>query len=251
MAGEFYSEDFYEGMEDANLASARAVVPLVLTYIPVTSVVDIGCGEGLWLKAFSEAGVIDIEGYDGEYVVRENLKIPQERFHSANLEHIIPLTRTFDLAVCLEVAEHVSHLQSRTLIESLTKAAPVILFSAAIPGQGGVRHINEQWPDYWEERFKEKGYVPVDCIRRHVWNDARVAFFYAQNILVYVKEDMLPKYPKLEEERSMGHGSAPPLVHPQLYTYYESRWNKIAPLIWKIPLPLIKFGKRILGRKKN
>ena len=243
-----YSTTFYDEMKDSNLASARAVVPFVLSLVPVTSVVDIGCGEGLWLKAFSEAGVFDIEGYDGDYVVRENLKIPQEKFHAANLEEPIPFTRTFDLAVCLEVAEHVSDEHSGRLVESLTNAAPVLLFSAAIPGQGGVHHINEQWPEYWEKRFKEKGYVPVDAIRRKILSNKDVSFFYAQNILIYVKESALSNYPKLVEEIQSGHDGAPAFVHPQLYTYYESRWNKIAPLIWKVPLPLIKFGKKMLGK---
>lgn len=243
---ESYGEDFYGGMADANLASARAVVPEVLSFIQPKSVVDIGCGEGLWLKAFSEAGVSTIDGYDGDYVVRQNLKIPSEHFHAVNLEERIPLARTYDLAVCLEVAEHVSDANSRQLVESLTSAAPVILFSAAIPGQGGVHHINEQWPAYWQERFLERGYVPVDCLRMKLWNNPRVMFFYAQNIMFYVRKEALDNYPKLKEETARGAQQATALVHPKLYTHYEEKWNKVAPLIWKIPLPLIKLGKRFL-----
>jgi hypothetical protein len=244
----FYGEDFYGGMEDANLTSARAVVPHVLRFVSPKSVVDIGCGEGLWLKAFNEAGIADIDGFDGNYVVRENLKIPRERFHAANLEEKISLTREYDLAVCLEVAEHVSDKNSRQLVESLTSAAPVILFSAAIPGQGGVHHINEQWPEYWRVRFEERGYVPVDCLRMKLWNDPQVMFFYSQNIMFYVQKEKLGEYPKLAEEAAEGAMQAPALVHPSLYTHYEERWSKIAPLIWKVPLPLIKLGKRLLKR---
>ncbi|MCX6819781.1 MAG: class I SAM-dependent methyltransferase [Candidatus Adlerbacteria bacterium] len=251
MAEAFYSESFYEGMEDANLSSARIVVPLVFTCLQPKSVLDIGCGQGLWLKACMEQGVQDVVGYDGDYVDREKLSIPKENFVGVNLEEPLRLTKKFDLSVSLEVGEHLSDTASRTLVANLTDAAPVVLFSAAIPGQGGVHHINEQWPDYWEIRFKEKGYIPVDCLRRHVWDDKRVSFFYAQNILLYVKETELSKYPKLEEEIKMGHGHASALVHPQIYTYYESRWSKIAPLIWKVPLPLIKLGKKILSSKKS
>ena len=240
-----YGEDFYEGMVDANLKSARTVVPLVLKCIQPKSAVDIGCGEGLWLKAFMEAGVTDIDGFDGDYVVRNNLKIPQERFHPANLEEKIPLTRTYDMAVCLEVAEHVSDARSRLLVESLTSAAPFILFSAAIPFQGGVHHVNEQWPEYWQERFKEKGFVPVDCIRRHVWNNKDVAFFYAQNIVVYVKESELASYPKLVEEIAMGNGQVPALVHPFLYTNYAERWSLIVPFLSMFPPKLLHLGKSV------
>lgn len=244
-----YTTSFYGEMQDSNLASARVVVPLVLSLVPAQAVVDIGCGEGLWLKAFSEAGVSEVAGYDGDYVVREHLQIPSSAFHPTNLEEKIQFERTYDLAVCLEVAEHISHDKSKQLIESLVSAAPVILFSAAIPGQGGVNHINEQWPDYWEVRFKERGYAPVDGIRRHILSDKRVSFFYSQNIVMYVKETALADYPRLQQEIMTGHGYAHALVHPQLYTYYESRWTKIAPLLWKIPAPIVQLGKKLLGRK--
>jgi SAM-dependent methyltransferase len=250
MAEAHYGGDFYKTMEDTNLSSARVVVPLVLKYLQPKSVLDVGCGQGLWLKAFMETGISDVVGYDGDYVERDALQIPKEKFVAANLEQPLALGRTFDLAMSLEVGEHLSDAASRAFVKSLTSAAPVVLFSAAIPGQGGVHHINEQWPAYWQERFAEQGYVPVDCLRWHLWNDARVSFFYAQNIMFYVRKDTLEIYPKLKEEHDRGHDTALALVHPQIYTYYESRWNKIVPLIWKIPLPLIKLGKKVLGKNK-
>jgi SAM-dependent methyltransferase len=251
MAEAFYSGDFFQGMEDTNLTSARVVVPLALRYIPAQSVLDIGCGQGLWLKAFVEHGVEDVHGYDGDYVERTKLQISSEQFTGADLEKPLSLGRVFDLAISLEVGEHLSDKSSRILVKNLCDAAPVILFSAAIPGQGGVHHINEQWPEYWQERFREQGYVPVDCIRRHIWGATDVAFYYAQNIIFYVKESELSRYPQLKEEYERGHNKALALVHPQIYTYYESRWNKIVPLIWKIPLPLIKLGKRVLSKRRN
>jgi SAM-dependent methyltransferase len=251
MAEVFYSGDFYQGMEDANLSSARVAVPLALQFVQPKSVLDIGCGQGLWLRAFMEQGIEDVRGYDGEYVERSKLQIPEEKFIAADLEQPLMLDKKFDLAVSLEVGEHLPDRASRIFVKNLTDAAPVILFSAAIPGQGGVHHVNEQWPAYWEERFAELGYVPVDCLRWNLWADARVSFFYAQNIMFYVKENELANYPKLAEEVKRGHGKALGLVHPHMYTYYESRWNKIAPLIWKVPLPLIKLGKKILkGSRK-
>lgn len=247
MAEAFYADNFYQSMEDMNLLSARVVVPLALRFIQPKSVIDVGCGQGLWLKVFIEEGIEDVVGYDGEYVERDKLHFPKEKFIAADLEQPLTLTKKFDLAVSLEVGEHLSDTSSRIFVKNLTDAAPVILFSAAIPGQGGVHHINEQWPQYWEARFKEQGYVPVDCLRRHVWDDKHVTFYYAQNVMFYIKETALSNYPKLNEELKAGHGKALALVHPQMYSYYESRWNKIVPLIWKIPLPLIKLGKRLLS----
>jgi putative flippase GtrA/SAM-dependent methyltransferase len=241
-----YDEGFFDEMEKPNLNSARCVVPKVLEFVKVKKVVDIGCGRGLWLKAFIENGVSDIVGYDGAYVEKEKIAFPKERFHVADLERPIAFNETFDLAVCLEVGEHVPHSAADVLVKSLTDAAPVILFSAALPLQGGSRHINEQWPEYWEKKFAAHGYVPVDALRRHIWGDDRVSFFYQQNIFFYVRKGALPQYPKLEEEIRNGHGKALPLIHPYLFSYYAERWKLVVPILGIFPPGLLHVGKKIL-----
>lgn len=247
MAKVAYSGHFFDEMEETNLMSARTVVPLVMDLVNPTSVVDVGCGRGLWLKVFTEAGVSDVEGCDGDYVERDKLAIPPDRFHAQDLEAPIVFPKGYDLAVCLEVAEHLPDAASDTLVKSLTTAAPAILFSAAIPLQGGSHHVNEQWPEYWEKKFKECGYIPVDPIRRHVWDNANVSFFYAQNILIYVKESELSKYPKLAEEIRTGHGRALSMVHPHLYTYYAERWRAVVPYLSKFPPSVLHGAKRLLS----
>ena len=243
-----YGSAFYEEMESPNARSARVVVPLVASYLGLmpNRVVDIGCGRGLWLKAFLGQGATQVDGYDGEYVEREKLAIPASCFHAANLEESIAFSAPYNLAVCLEVAEHLPAKAADTLIKTLTEAAPVVLFSAAIPLQGGSHHVNEQWPEYWEKKFAGRGYVPVDCLRRHMWSDDRISFFYQQNMLMFVKERELANYPKLLAERENGHDKALALVHPHMYDYYAKRWHSIEPFLWKLPLPLVKWGKRIL-----
>jgi hypothetical protein len=62
--------------------------------------------------------------------------------------------RTFDLAICLEVAEHLPPEAAEGFIDSLTRLAPVVLFSAAITFQVGNQHLNGQWPDYWATLFR-------------------------------------------------------------------------------------------------
>lgn len=243
-----YSERFFDEMEDKNLASARAVAPLVLGLVPAKSIVDIGCGRGLWLKAFIESGVVEVQGYDGDYVDRAKLTFPKERFKSVDLEEPLSFGRTYDLAVCLEVAEHLPAHKADILVQNLVNAAPVVLFSAAIPGQQGSHHINEQWPDYWAQKFKVHGYVPVDAIRRHVWDSEEVSFFYKQNILIYIKESVLSGYPRLEEEVHMGHNKALSLVHPHMYLYYAERWRMVVPFLAKLPVGLLHAAKRLLAR---
>ena len=75
--------------------------------------------------------------------------------------------------------------------------APVVAFSAAIPFQGGAGHVNEQWPSYWASIFAANGFVAIDCIRQHVWDDPRVDWFYAQNLLMFCAESALGRYPGL------------------------------------------------------
>src|SRR5436190_19968909 len=100
-----YDATFYAEQADGSLRSARAVVPLVMELVRPASVLDVGCGLGTWLAAFAEAGVADFLGMDGDYVDRAKLKIPAERFRAADLTNPPSPGRTFDLAVCLEVAE--------------------------------------------------------------------------------------------------------------------------------------------------
>jgi len=74
-------------------------------------------------------------------------------------------------------------------VENLVNLSDIILFSAAIPNQGGDRHVNEQWPSYWVKKFKERGYVAIDPIRGAMEKIQAVQPFYIQNLLIYVKAD--------------------------------------------------------------
>ncbi len=148
--------------------------------------IDVGCGQGTWLSVFAEYGATDVNGIDGDYVDRDRLEIPADRFHGQDLSRPLAVERTFDLAVSLEVAEHLPEVACDGFVESLTRLAPVVLFSAAAPYQGGQNHVNEQWPEYWAERFARHGYLPVDCLRRRVWANPDVEWWYAQNALLFV-----------------------------------------------------------------
>lgn len=246
-----YSKVFYDEMKVSNLTSARKIAPMVIDILKPKSVVDVGCGTGVWLKAFGERGVRDIFGIDGDWVKEDMLVIPKESFKSADIEKPINLDKKADLAVCLEVAEHIPHGAAGILIDNLTSIAPVILFSAAIPFQGGSHHVNEQWPEYWREHFEKRGYIPVDCIRRRVWDDKEVSFFYAQNILMYVDKSKLSSYPALEAEIRDGNGNAHALVHPYMYVYFAERWRMLVPFLGKISPKLLHIAKRVIGKKTH
>ncbi|HEX8769147.1 MAG TPA: methyltransferase domain-containing protein [Acidimicrobiales bacterium] len=212
-----YSKDYYDYIDAGSLRSAREVVPLVLELLAPRTVVDVGCGLGAWLSVFTEHGVEDICGIDGGWVDREALRFPEERFLAADLTKRLDIQREFDLVVSLEVAEHLPTDAAADFVSSLTSLGPVILFSAAVPLQGGDGHLNEQWPEYWAAHFAKHRYVPVDCLRRRIWDNDDVDWWYVQNTLFFVKSDAMGEYPKLEKERLAETSLPLPVIHPRCY----------------------------------
>jgi hypothetical protein len=212
-----YDSKFYRSQMDGSQRSARAIVPLVMELAPfVRSVVDIGCGTGGFLKVFEEHTIADFLGVDGDYVDTSLLRIRGDRFLAADLSRPLNLGRRFDLAMSLEVAEHLSESRARSFVEDLTRLSDVILFSAAIPGQGGTHHVNEQWQDYWAEEFGRLGYLPFDAIRPHIWTDQSVETWYAQNTILYANPAGVDRAPALTANRLR---SLPSLrvVHPRTW----------------------------------
>lgn len=209
-AAQPYDQAFYaEGREHA-VTSARRMVPRILELVPARSVVDVGCGVGTWLSVFGAHGVSDIVGVDGTYVSGQ-LEIPAEQFIPRDLEQRLTLDRGFELAMSLEVAEHLPATVASTFVASLCDLAPVVMFSAAVPSQGGVLHVNEQWPDYWAALFAEHGYECHDVLRREFWTDPEVSWWYAQNICMYATPAARARYPRLRRP-----GPPPSLAHPTL-----------------------------------
>lgn len=217
-----YSSEFFKQQQDGSYESARRVLPHVIELVSPRSVVDVGCGVGTWLAAARGLGVADVLGVDGAYVDPDMLRIPPDRFRPLDLTRRFALDRTFDLAISLEVAEHLPEASAGTFVLSVTQLAPVILFSAAVPGQGGESHVNEQWQSWWVARFRQCGFEAVDCIRSRIWSDAAVEWWYAQNILLMVRADHLRVSSRLQQEQARGL-NAFDVVHPCGYSSSVTR----------------------------
>jgi SAM-dependent methyltransferase len=213
-----YTPEFFKRVEPGAADSAREVVPVLLKLLPITSVVDVGCGTGGWLAAFSQHGVTDVLGIDGSYVDKTSLLIDPAKFREWDLTEPLRLDRRFDLVLSMEVAEHLRPGCAEGFVATLTSLGPVVLFSAAVPFQGGTGHLNELWPAYWAARFRSRGYSPVDCLRRRLWHNPRVAWWYTQNMVLYVRQEDLDQRQELSLIRSEFSGEDPlPLVHPENY----------------------------------
>jgi SAM-dependent methyltransferase len=215
-----YNELFFDYLTERSLQSARVIVPILLNFINPKSVIDIGCGEGAWLRAFQECGVKTIYGLDGPYIVQSKLLIDPVNFRIVDLSHPFEIEGQYELAICLEVAEHLPAKAARSLIRTLTAAAPLVLFSAAIPGQGGAGHVNEQWPAYWKSLFAEYGFHRLDLVRPRVWQDSRVYCWYRQNIFLYASKDEIEKSTLLQAEEQRMRGSQIECIHESILHRY-------------------------------
>jgi SAM-dependent methyltransferase len=137
--------------------TANIVVPLLIDMYNPNSVLDLGCNIGAWLKAFELNGVCDVLGLDGDNMITD-LVIDKSKFLSHDLTTPINLKRRFDIVLCLEVAEHIDEVYSNILINNAINHSDLIIWSAAIPGQGGYNHFNEQPVEYWIAKFEKKGF---------------------------------------------------------------------------------------------
>lgn len=173
---------------------------------------------------FKSHGIADIYGTDGTYVDQARLLIDSKCFSPSDLEKPFLLGRRFDLIICLEVAEHLSPTVADQLIDSLVAHSDCVVFSAAVPFQGGTGHVNEQWPAYWAEKFRNVGYNAYDCLRSRVWNDSRVRCWFAQNVIVYATPQFAAKISGLGEQTA----NPLPLVHPELFLFKERRLRQVS-----------------------
>src|SRR3954468_2995144 len=187
---------------DANRMAAKRILGIVFEYLAPRSVLDVGCGLGTWLSVARELGAQDIQGIDGPWLDETLLEIEPTLVQRCDLEQEIRLERRFDLTICLEVAEHLSPAAADLHVDSLTRHADAVLFSAAIPYQGGHHHVNEQFPDYWAKKFAARGYRALDIVRPHVWSDRTVLAWLRQNLLLYVHERLLESNARLRAEAS-------------------------------------------------
>jgi SAM-dependent methyltransferase/GR25 family glycosyltransferase involved in LPS biosynthesis len=206
-----YSSDFYAAQQAGSRRSAQAILPIALAVIKPRSAIDVGCGAGTWAAELLTAGV-DAIGVDGAHVRFDVLQIPRERFRPVNLENPPSADQIgrFDLAICLEVAEHLTAATADGLVDFLTDLAPSVLFGAAIPGQGGTDHINERWQSYWIEKFQARGFVCHDLIRPAVWDREDVEPWYAQNTFLFMRD---PNPPEIRFPVD--------IVHPRIFQKYR------------------------------
>ena len=227
-----YHRKFFEYQQPGSLASARAVVPLVLRDLAPRSVLDVGCGAGAWLYAYGECGLNELVGVDAAAVQAGHLLVDPARVQTADVGRPFRLGRQFDLVQCLEVAEHLDRGRSETLIDNLVAHGAMVAFSAAPPGQGGEHHVNERPYEFWRRLFRRRGYLACDWIRPLLRDLPDVEPWYRYNLLLFVRDDLQRALPPQLAACRIPDGEPVPDVSP---IAYRTRKRLLALL----PVPLV------------
>jgi len=213
-----YDQSFISYTAGSSEYAARQIVPHLREVAPVASVLDVGCAAGTWLRIWSELGATDIKGLDGDYVSPSALEIPRKCFTAVDLTTPVSLGRKFDLVQSLEVAEHIAPEASANFVETIVRhSTGYIVFSAAVPGQGGEYHVNERPLEYWRDLFREHGYHAFDFVRPRIQDDPKISFWYRFNILVYVHESRIDALPECVRQTRLPDADAIPDLSPPLF----------------------------------
>ena len=201
---------------DHNTHSAEIIVPYIIELLNPKSVVDVGCGLGQWLYVFKKNGVKKILGIDGDHVPKEKIYVIENffEFDLNNCENYIN-DEKFDLAMSLEVAEHLAEDKAEVFINMLIRLSDTIIFSAALPGQTGEKHFNEQYPEYWIRLFKKHGYNIYDPFRKRFWS-SDVNWWYSQNMFLFVKNNI----PLCDGIRELNYDGNI-YISPKLFEWYK------------------------------
>lgn len=187
-----YDKSFYSKKTKQQSILIQYLIPyFVARNLKIESVCELGIGTGKLLKEFTDFFKIkDYIGYDLSIIPLEFLCLDNKHFIACDLSLPFENKKHYDLAISLEVAEHLPEESAETFLDNLTGVNnKYIMFSSAIKGQGGYNHINEQPHEYWVEKFERRGYKYSLDIRDNIKEKADVPFWYKQNIIFFEKDN--------------------------------------------------------------
>jgi SAM-dependent methyltransferase len=186
-----YDADYFHRMiEMPARRSSPVMAASIVRDLHPQRVIDVGCGTGALLEALRAQGC-QVSGLEHSQAALEYCRsrgldvrefdLEQDSFAAGD-------QKNWDVVVSMEVAEHLPQAVDERYLELLTSLGPVIVFTAATPGQGGHDHINEQPHEYWLEKFERRGFrrnAPLSDSWRNEWQaSGQVQDWYCRNIMV-------------------------------------------------------------------
>lgn len=190
-----YDDDYYRlEVHDAASRSSTVIARSIAADIAprVQKVIDVGCGTGVLLEELRTRGC-EVCGIEYSDAALAQCRARGLRVVKCNLEtDELLIADKFDLAVSMEVAEHLPERAAGHFIELLCGLADTIVFTAASPGQGGTDHVNEQPASYWIDMFARCGFgheTNVAASWREQWRlSGSVQRCYYENLMVFYRE---------------------------------------------------------------
>jgi SAM-dependent methyltransferase len=245
-----YDDEFFDYVNSGALASAKSMLPLLQKQLNAKSALDVGCGQGGWLKVWKQLGCSRIHGIDGDYVERGSLLIDKEEFSGIDLSKPFILDQQFDIAQSLEVGEHLPTASSADFIASIVKHAPIVLFSAAARGQGGDSHVNEQDYEFWRRHFSTHDYVTIDYLRPLIFEKTEIEAWYRYNPFLYVARSKVAELPKALRDCIVPDNEPLKDLSPALYKIRKSL-VRLLPIFVATKIAKIKEARTVKKRSQN
>lgn len=191
-----YNKEFWDLHENWDYESFARVLNL---HFNPSSVLDVGCGSGTILSAFNRVNcnlrLLGIENSPDALSLaqKRGLEVKQlnvVRCSKRDLYKLCEQLGSFELTLCLEVAEHLPFWQANKLLKILIGTSNTVVFSAAPPGQGGTLHLNEQPPEYWIHKFSVLKYSfdsESSAEIRKELQGLNIPSWYKKNLLVFYR----------------------------------------------------------------
>lgn len=189
---DIYSNEYVKQLDNASLPSSRIIAKSIIENFKPQSVADVGCGTGALLFSLTELGVnrtfgLEYSDWGLKWCKNRSLNVKQ---FDLRKEKMVKYDR-FDLVCSLEVGEHLPDTLADVYVNAIVALGDIVLFSAAIPGQGGTNHINEQPNSYWITKFAAAGFIhdaTLSMLLRSEWSKTDIAWYYAKNVMVFRKK---------------------------------------------------------------
>lgn len=154
-----YSRDFHKSIENDEYPQAVRLASYIKNYMRPSKFIDFGCSTGLYLREM-QIQIPELESVGYEF--------SKDAVDMALCKNVIEfdLTKKLDidkkentLGLCLEVLEHIDDSNWLPVLKNLSSLCDTIIFSAAVPGQGGTGHINCRNKIDWIYRFHTLGWI--------------------------------------------------------------------------------------------